>query len=166
MDISKQKEQFSIAYVQAIAAQLGLKSSFEVVDDDSVDISFKGTGFKGGKSRNPMIEVQMKCTSQDVVKGDVIKYALKIKNYNDLRGEDVTVPRYLMLLIVPDKPEDWSKFCEKGITLYNHCYWASLRYMPATKNTTSVSVELSIEHKVTDESLMRLMVMASNAEYE
>lgn len=38
MDICKRKEQFSIAYIQAIAAQIGINHSIDVVDDDSVDL--------------------------------------------------------------------------------------------------------------------------------
>lgn len=110
MDISARKEQFSFAYIQAIAAQIGLNYSKDAVDDDSVDIRLSGKGFTGGKVRNPKIEIQLKCTSQDVVKGDVIKYPLKLKNYNDLRGEDVAAPRYLMVLVVPEAIDNWTHF--------------------------------------------------------
>lgn len=165
MDISKRKEQFSIAYIQAIAAQIGLNHSIDAVDDDSVDITLKGKGFAGGKLRNPIIEIQLKCTSQDVIKDYLIKYPLKLKNYNDLRGENLTVPRYLMLLIVPNKTENWTYFTNNALILFNSCYWASLRYAPETNNTTNVTVEFSIEQKVTAEPLMELMVMASKEQY-
>lgn len=165
MNISACKEQFSFAYIQAIAAQIGLNYSKDAVDDDSVDIRLSGKGFTGGKIRNPKIEIQLKCTSQDVVKGDVIKYPLKLKNYNDLRGEDVAAPRYLMVLVVPERIGNWTHFTNNALVLFNNCYWASLRYEPETKNSASVSVEISVEQKVTTESLMSLMKMASKGEY-
>ena len=68
MDINLRKEQFSTAYIQALAAQIGLKYSIDSVDDDSVDITLKGKGFKGKLLRNPHIEIQLKCTSQKVIK--------------------------------------------------------------------------------------------------
>lgn len=165
MDISKRKEQFSFAYIQAIAAQIGLNHSFPTVDHDSIDITLNGRGFTGGKLRNPGIDIQLKCTSQNVIKGDLIKFQLKLKNYNDLRGVDVAAPRYLMLLVVPDKHEKWTKFTNNGLMLFNNCYWASLRDKPEINNTTNVTVEFSTEQKVTTESLMKLMVMASKGEF-
>jgi len=165
MDICKRKEQFSIAYIQAIAAQIGINHSIDVVDDDSVDIRLIGKGFTGGKLRNPQIEIQLKCTSQDVIKGDVIKFPLKLKNYDDLRGENVGVPRYLMLLVVPDKTENWIHFTNNALILFNSCYWTSIRFAPESKNKTNVTVEFSIEQKVTTESLLELMVKASKGEF-
>ena len=165
MDISARKEQFSFAYIQAIAAQIGLNYSKDAVDDDSVDIRLSGKGFTGRKVRNPKIEIQLKCTSQDVVKGDVIKYPLKLKNYNDLRGEDVAAPRYLMVLVVPEQIDNWTHFTNNALVLFNNCYWVSLRHKPETKNSTNVSVEFSVEQKVTTESLMDLMELASKGEY-
>ena len=165
MDISSRKAQFSIAYVKAIAAQIGLNPSIDDVDNDSVDITFKGTGFTGGLFRNPHIEVQLKCTSQDVVKGNVVKYPLKIKYYDDLRGEDVVAPRYLMILVVPDDPKEWTDNNDNSLTLFNTCYWASLRYLPGKSNTTNVTVEVSAKQKVTPDTLMNLMEKASKAEF-
>jgi Domain of unknown function (DUF4365) len=165
MDINKRKEQFSIAYIQAIAAQIGLNYSIPVVDDDSVDITLDGKGFTGGKLRNPRIDIQLKCTSQNVIKGDLIKYPLKLKNYNELRGVDVAAPRYLMLLVVPNKTENWTHFTNNALILFNNCYWASIRYKPEVNNTTNVTIEFSIEQKITTESLMELMVMASKEQY-
>jgi len=165
MDISARKEQFSFAYIQAIAAQIGLNYSKDAVDDDSVDIRLSAKGFTGGKVRNPRIEIQLKCTSQNVVKDDVIRYPLKLKNYNDLRGEDVAAPRYLMILVVPEKVDDWTCFTNNALLLFNNCYWASLRYKPESKNSTNVSVEISVEQKVTTESLMDLMMLASKGKY-
>lgn len=165
MDISAQKEQFSYAYLQAIAAQAGLNYSKDAVDDDSIDIRLSGKGFSGGLIRNPTIEVQLKCTSQDVIKDNVIKYPLKLKNYNDLRGVDVAAPRYLMVLVVPDNIGNWTHHLDNAMVLFNNCYWASLRFEPESKNTTNVTVEISLEQKVTAESLVRLMELASKGKY-
>lgn len=165
MDISEQKEQFSYAFLQAIAAQAGLNYSIDAVDDDSIDIRLSGKGFVGGLIRNPTIEIQLKCTSQELIKGDVIKYPLKLKNYNDLRGEDVAAPRYLMVLVVPDNIENWTHYLDNAMILFNNCYWASLRFEPESKNTTKVTVDISLGQKVTEESLLKLMELASKGEY-
>lgn len=62
---TNKKEQFSISYVCALAAQLGFNHSVPVVDDESVDIEFIGNYSKSDptiKAWNPHLEVQLKCT--------------------------------------------------------------------------------------------------------
>ncbi len=164
MDIGKQKEQFSVAYVNAIAAQVGLNNASLSVDDDSVDLLLKGKGFSG-KVRNPQLELQLKCTSRNLVNGDMIKFPLSLKNYNDLRGEDVLCPRYLVVLMVPDKVEEWAEQIGDELILRNSCYWVSIRNLPETENTTSITVDIPIKQKLTKISLLKLMQFASKGEY-
>ena len=54
MDLDMQKEQFSRAYVQAVAACAGFAFSIPSVDDDSVDMSIHQTG-GGGTIRSPRL---------------------------------------------------------------------------------------------------------------
>jgi hypothetical protein len=161
MDISTQKEQFNMAYLCALAAHAGLKSSKPVVDDDSVDLQINGKGFRG-RRRNPFIELQLKCTSQDFVVGDVIKFPLPIKNYNDLRGRDVSAPRYLAVLLVPEEPIGWIQHHAEHMSLHNTCYWVSIRDEPDTTNTTSVTVNVPLSQRLTTEALLTLLTLASN----
>jgi hypothetical protein len=93
MDPQKRKEEFNYAYVCALAAHAGLNRTSSSVDDDSVDIAFKSKGYHGHLVRSPQIEFQLKCTSQDLVDGAVIKFPLSRKNYDDLRGRDFASPR-------------------------------------------------------------------------
>lgn len=164
MDLSKRKELFSIAYLTAVAAKAGLNHQSPVVDDDSIDLSLMGKDYTG-KVRNPQIDIQLKCTSQDVINGDRLKFNLKLKNYNDLRGEDVSNSRYLMVLVVPDNPENWATFGDDNLILQNSFYWASLRFSPETLNTSQVLIEIPTTQKVTSETLLSLMSMASKGEF-
>lgn len=85
MEITQKKEQFNVAYISALAAQVGINTSKPTVDDDSVDMILIGKGFQG-RVRNPQIDLQLKCTSQDLIQGDTLSYPLSKKNYDDLRG--------------------------------------------------------------------------------
>ena len=67
MDISQRKEQFSIAYVRAVASAAGFSVSTPEVDDDSVDLTLSGRIVEGVGSR-PKIDLQLKCTSEDVLR--------------------------------------------------------------------------------------------------
>ena len=164
MDISAKKEEFSRAYVKCIAAQVGLRHSTDSVDDDSIDLTLKGAGYSG-LVRNPQIEIQLKCSSQNLIKDGVLKYPLSLKNYNDLRGEDITTPRYLMVLTVPEESSGWVQYIDNSLILSHTCYWASLRFLPATSNETSVTVDIPTEQMLTVDSLAKLMEMASVGEY-
>ncbi len=162
MDIDKQKEQFNLAYIYALAAQAGLNPSVPVVDDDSVDITLQGRGYVGKLFRNPQIQLQLKCTSQDLVSGGVMKYPLKKKNYDDLRGNDVIVPRYLAVLVVPEATNDWLLHHEEHISLHNTCYWVSIRNAPDSMNTTSVTIDVPLAQRLTTTQLLELMELASS----
>ena len=164
MDIEKQKEQFSIAYVNAIAAHAGLNNASLSVDDDSVDLLIKGRGFKG-KIRNPQLELQLKCTSQDIINGGFVNFPLSLKNYEDLRGDNVLCPRYLVVLIVPEDTESWSQHNENELIRSNSGYWGSIRDYPETKNRTNVTVKIPLAQKLTKESLLGLMEQASEGGY-
>lgn len=159
MYTSNKKEQFNIAYIGAMAAQAGFDTLEPKVDDDSVDLYLTGKGFKG-KIRNPQIQLQLKCTSQDLVSKDEIKFPLKRKNYDDLRGDDLVCPRYLVVMLVPKEEQKWIDHHTTGMTLHHNCYWVSIKNWPATKNT-SVTVNIPLHQRVTTETLKNLMLSAS-----
>jgi hypothetical protein len=163
MDAGKRKEQFNIAYLHAMAAQAGLNPSQLMVDDDSIDIQLSGRGYNG-MLRNPMVQLQLKCTSQDLISGNVIKFPLSRKNFDDLRGGNVICPRYLVVLLIPEDDGLWVKHHTSHMTLHNTCYWLSLRDFPSTSNSTSVTVEIPLAQRLTTVSLQHLLTLASNGE--
>lgn len=133
------------------------------MDDDSVDLIIKGKGF-AAPIRNPQLEVQLKCTAIDDEKSDVLKFALPIKNYNDLRGNDLLSPRYLFVLVVPKDCKDWLVHESRFAKLNHCCYWMSLNDLPDKGNSTSVTLDIPKTQIVNANSLSSLMGMASNKE--
>ena len=61
MYINQRKEQFSVAYVRAIAALAGYSFYKPEIDDDSVDLGIVGRDGTGPLS-SPRLELQLKCT--------------------------------------------------------------------------------------------------------
>ena len=163
MDPKKQKEEFQYAYLCALAAHAGLNRGDFRVDDDSVDITFQGKGYHA-KIRNPQIQIQLKCTSQSLIHGSVIKYPLPRKNYDDLRGENVVAPRYLAVLLVPGNKDNWIVDHSDHISLHNICFWISLRDFPPTSNVTSVTVEVPLSQRLMTTTLLKMMEAASDGE--
>jgi hypothetical protein len=160
MDKNQKKDLFSRAYVKAVAAQLGFRSSIPDVDDDSVDLILQGKGFTSG-IRNPQIEVQLKCTSQDNRNNEHLKFVLPIKNYNDLRGKGLLCPRYLFVLVVPDDVQEWMFHENTHTTIMHCCYWVSLMDSPDTSNSTNITIEIPRKNLLTSDSLLALMESAS-----
>ncbi|HHQ4491998.1 TPA: DUF4365 domain-containing protein [Aeromonas hydrophila] len=160
MDRNQKKELFSRAFVKAIAAQVGFRTMTPDVDDDSIDILIKGRGYIA-PIRNPQLEVQLKCTATDDDNPDFLKFNLSIKNYNDLRGDDILSPRYLFVVVVPKEPKDWLSH-EPRFTIFQHCcYWMSIKDYPETTNTTSVTIDIPKAQVLNAESMQSLMEMAS-----
>ena len=92
MTENEQKQQFSIAYIQAVAARAGYACQANLVDDDSVDVTLAASGWVHNTVvlRSPRLEVQLKATAQNILRPDHLAFPLPLKNYNDLRMLDGT----------------------------------------------------------------------------
>jgi Domain of unknown function (DUF4365) len=151
MELNQQKELFSQAYVRAVAAVAGFSVDRLELDFNSIDLQI--TAGSGEESVSfPELKLQLKCTSRDVIDGDRIRFALKVKNYNDLR-KNVLVPRILVVVLVPDCLEDWLQQSEAEMCMRNCAYWMSLRGMPETQNTATVTVALPRSNQFTVQAL-------------
>jgi hypothetical protein len=167
MHITNQKELFNVAYVHAMAAQAGLNHGSLTVDDDSLDLIIAGKGFgKGGGIRNPQLHLQLKCTSQDLISGGVIKFPLNMKNYDDLRATNVVAPSYLVVMIVPEDVNAWTSHNSNNMILNHCCYWVSIKGMPVSKNKQKVIVDVPLLQRLTPEALHQLMTLASESGVE
>ncbi|GJD19149.1 hypothetical protein RIVM261_041050 [Rivularia sp. IAM M-261] len=157
MDINQQKQQFSNAYIQALASAAGYSLYKPFVDNDSVDwgIAAKGTE---GIVRAPRLELQLKSTSRDVLNDSAIRYPLKLKNYNDLILDGYSSPRILVVVIIPDNPTDWLRQSLEEICLRQCGYWVSLRGMPPTTNTKNITVTIPITNQFTVPVLQSIML--------
>lgn len=162
MALTMQKERFNFAYITALAAHAGLNHSKPEVDNDSVDLSIMGKGFSSG-IRNPTIELQLKCTSQSLISGQVLKFRLSKKNYDDLRprSNELAAPRYLVVLVFPQDYKDWIKHQPDHMEMHNLCYWVSIENYPDSPNLEEVTVDIPLSQRFTTESLLNLMEQAS-----
>ncbi|MFB2976267.1 DUF4365 domain-containing protein [Microseira sp. BLCC-F43] len=151
MDINQQKEQFSNTYIQAVASVAGYSLYRPDVDDDSVDLGIAARGGMG-PILSPRLELQLKCTSRDILDSACVRYPLNLKNYNDLRINTL-VPPILVVVLVPDNLNEWLQQSEQKLCMRYCGYWISLRGQPETRNTTAVTVELPRSNQFTVEAL-------------
>lgn len=161
MEMNMRKEQFSKAYVHAVATVAGFQVANYAVDDDSIDVTISASG-NTGLARKPKIDVQLKCTSQDVVDDEKLSFPLDVRAYDNLRSDDLCSPRILVVVVVPDKIDDWLAQDEKNLAL-SHCgYWMSLRGKPAINNNTSKTVHLPRSQIFSAEALMEIMTAVND----
>jgi hypothetical protein len=158
---TNKKEEFSRAYICALAAPLGFNMGDFRVDDDSVDIIFKAKYGTISKIRNPHINFQLKCTKITFNSDNNLHYPLKIKNYNDLRGGRQAHPIYLVVLCIPKNEKDWVEVKSEEMLLRYSAYWISLKDAPAKNNKTSVTIKISKQQKLDKISFKILMDKAS-----
>ena len=145
MHIDQRKEQFSFAYVRAVAAAAGYTVDERSVDDDSVDLLISSRS-KLGTIKSPKLELQAKCLGDGPCVGDEFGYALKLKNYDDLRDPDVQVPRILVVVRVPTDDKQWLTGDDNSL-LVRHCgYWYSLRGLPPyTGNAKPENAKVTVQ---------------------
>lgn len=155
MEHNLRMEQFSRAYVHALAATVGYGCTRPEVDDDSIDMIVSATGGSGTR-RSPRLELQLKSHAMDLPTGPSISYPLKVKNYNELRVATF-VPRILVLVVVPRNIDEWTKHSEEQLVLRRCGYWLSLHGMEETTNASSVTVTVPRTQVFNVEALRGMM---------
>jgi hypothetical protein len=156
------QEQFSVAFVKAIAAPLGYNPGKYEVDDDSVDIIFSAKYEKTRKIRNPQINFQLKCTKLLPSEDGFLHYPLPIKNYEDLIGTNRANPSYLVVVCIPEREDEWIELRKSELALRYKAFWYSLKDLQSVDNEESVTVLIPIANKFTKDSFTNLMEYASN----
>lgn len=159
MERANQKELLSLAYVRAVAAVAGYAvTAGPYPDDDSVDGILTGDF-----GRRPRIDFQAKATARDVLRGSSLHFPLPIKNYDDLRVETIT-PRILVVLLMPEEPDDWTQQTSEELCLRHCAYWTCLTGEPASSNANSVTVEVPTARVFSSSQLADLMSKAERGD--
>lgn len=145
------EEALSTAYVHSVAAAAGYVVSLKNFDRDGIDITIEA----GGGAR-PKIDIQVKATINLFKSGANFKYPLKKRNY-DLLTLATQTPRILVVLHLPEAPDDWVKVEIESLVLKNCAYWVCLTGMPESVNTTSVTIDIPEINHFNKTALIDLM---------
>jgi hypothetical protein len=155
------KEQFSLAYARAVAAVAGCDVTVYNVDVNGCDIGIHATDDRM-HARLPKVDAQVKCTSQEINEEESVVFDLDVRTYRKLR-QDVTVPRILIVVLVPRNPEDWIAHSEEEMAI-RHCgYWRSLYDLDETANVDSVRVRVPRTQVFTPDALLSIMEQINEA---
>jgi hypothetical protein len=159
------KEELSRAYIQAISAKIGFATEKITIDRDSVDIIIRcGTRLTEQSEFDKVtLEVQAKATSRPNEQLDCFKFPLPRKNYDDLRSNSLA-PRIIVLFILPENNQDWLAMDEEKLVLQKCAYWVSIKGLPETTNTNSVTIDIPKANIFNTTSLNEIMIKASKDE--
>ena len=100
--------------------------------------------------------LQIKTTrSRVTITAQSLRYSLEVDAYDRLRRR-LTVPSFLILMEVRPRIEDWVTCADRGFTLHRRARYVSLRGLPASPNSATVTVSLPLANMVTPETLRRM----------
>lgn len=161
----KTKEEFSFAYVHAVAASKSFIVNYTRIDYDSIDVSISSNGLieEDSSLYSPEIKLQMKATASPTFKENHLHFKLPIKNYNELRAK-VANPRILVVLCIPEDQEEWlSHTCEE-LVLRKCAYYMSLKGMAETDNEYTVTIHIPLKNVFSPDALYEMMLKTSKEE--
>ncbi len=108
---------FAEDYVRALASAAGLLIYKDDLDYDGIDLGFRYPG-RAGLVSSPAIEVQIKSWSNPRISGGELLYdGLNEVQYNKLVDGPFTVPRYLIIVVVPTDRDSYARFETDGMVL-------------------------------------------------
>ncbi|MGH7295783.1 MAG: DUF4365 domain-containing protein [Polyangiaceae bacterium] len=158
--MSWQQQEFSFAYIQAVASVAGFATERHSVDYDGVDLGIHAHG-GGGLVVSPRLDVQVKSKAAGKPAGFPWSYALEVENYDKLVPTGVLVPRILIVVAIPADVADWLKATPQQLALRHCAYWLSLRGAAATTNTSTVTVHLPSKQRLSPKELQAIMTSIS-----
>lgn len=153
------KSELSLAYLHCLAIKKGFELEHTRIDNDSVDATVCANGkiVPDALLNSPKLDIQLKATSNWELKDGVIKFALPVKNYNDLRSKAVN-RKILVVVCLPEKEDDWIEYTPNEIIIRRCAYWVSLLGMDETdnENTVTVSLKEMFNADVLHETLLKI----------
>ena len=153
-------EALSRAYVQAVAGKAGVNLSFPL-HDYGIDGAFRPIHIVGGRRVESgfSLDFQLKASKNWTINENHVVYDLEAKTYNDLvlrRSSGTVVPCILILLCLPEDPQEWLDLNEERLLLRKCCYWEHLKGDP-TENTQTVRIRIPAVQLLSPESLLILL---------
>lgn len=160
MNVATLQEQFSLAYIRAIATVAGFTVTKPELDFTSVDLQIEAD-WTGEEVEHPKIEVQAKCTSTDPGEGDHIPFDLPVKNHRDLRRRS-QVPRLLVVVAIDSlEPAKWLRHSAVELALLGRGHFLSLCNEKETSNDSTVRVRIPRRQRLTVDALHSLMMIVA-----
>ncbi|WP_018349617.1 DUF4365 domain-containing protein [Longispora albida] len=112
-------------FVHALASAAGLVTSRLNIDVLGIDWLIACPDPVDG-SHPPMAEFQVKSSSRERFTDGKLSFQLKTAHFNHLAGAGRQRPRFLAVVLVPPKKEDYAECTDDAMELARAAYWVSL----------------------------------------
>lgn len=136
---SECKQAFSLAFTHAIAAAARCTISDLRSDVETIDYTVRQVAHHRRYSSS-VVDVQMKCTSQDVLREDGVHWELSGAHYNKLRDPRTYNRKILVVLVVPGDPVDWLATEKDRMILNGSAFWTCIEGSGPTSGSTKTVV--------------------------
>lgn len=107
------------------------------------------------------VDVQMKCTSQDVLQSDGVHWPLTRDHYDRLRDTETYNHKILVVLVVPENLLEWVRTEPGHMLAQGHAYWVCLEDAPPV-TTQSKTVVLPQSQVFNVEQLLGILQRVGN----
>jgi hypothetical protein len=146
LPMSARQEQFSLAFVQMVAAAAGCSIKTHATDYDGVDITIASSS-SYEKFYCPQFELQLKCTTQHrYLAADYLAWPMKAKPFAKLTRQDRFIPAYLGVLLVPDNIDTWLDQDDQRLLTRSRLYYeraTNLGELPEGQDSRTVHLPRS-----------------------
>jgi hypothetical protein len=139
------QEDFSVAYVLALASAAGVAWDIPHRDVNSCDVRFYARDDEN--EDGPQLFVQLKCTADGLTTSgdypDAWRYQLKASNYKQLSVAKTHPPRLLVVVRCPHEFSDWVAVSPTELLMRAEAWWVSLRGsdpLPDGQGSKTVSI--------------------------
>lgn len=120
---SAAQEQFSIGFVQMVAAAARCWIKHHTTDIDGVDLTI-ASSVEYERFYCPQFDIQLKCTTQvDLLDDEHVSWPMKRVPFLKLTNNKRYFPAYLGVLVVPKTPELWLAQDEQRLISESCMYW-------------------------------------------
>lgn len=133
------KERLSCAYIAMVAARAGCQVMSLPVDRNGIDLWI--SPIEGSLTARIMVQAKATIRLARTDGGRALSFALDRRTYYLLR-RPATCPALLVVLDLPDDPDEWFTVNADATTLRRAAYWIDLRGAPEV-GTKSVALRIS-----------------------
>ena len=163
--VSHRQDAYSGAHIRAVSAAAGCGMSVIETDNDKIDY-LVSSRVCGTYCTKPTLAIQAKCFMSDPVTHGSISYSIDAETYDSLRDPLTSLPRILVLVIVPQPCTDGDTIHwlhqDHNQSVLNHCaYWISIKNAPAITTATK-TIHIPVTNIFTPTVLREMMTKISN----
>jgi hypothetical protein len=162
--------ELSYVYLHALATRGGFSCSYthRHLDDAGVDAQVHEDGrllAQDSTLVSFVLHVQLKATRKVPVEQEgKFSFSLPVPQYDRLRDTRHGSSRILVVLYLPENPEEWLRHSEDALIAKRCAYWVALRGAPASANPKHQTVYVPRKQILSVESLTAIMTRCSREE--